>query len=200
MLWTSRVYAVVSKVTDQDALWKKWIRSWIFRTSLVAEIREGQWHLNSGFLIFFYIMARFTDKKNVIHPKAAVWECSGVCSFRHVDCQKFLIRAIIKELWRLFSTESHCLIAECTHTEYRWRMCLVGWRLHSNHWQLHRNLPIRHVMHKPKNTLKMNVNQCVKINVYTPSSNMHYFHQRSQRVSLNGITRFRWGVFCGLFG
>lgn len=140
-------------------------------------------------LNIFYTLAWSTDKKNVIHPKAAVRECSGVCSFRQVDCQKFLIRAIIKELWRLFSTESHCLIAECTHTEYRWRMCSVGWRLHANHWQLHRNLPIRHVMHKPKNTLKMNVNQRVKVHAYTPSSR--------DQICIISIKEFHW---MGLLG
>lgn len=112
-----------------------------------------------------------------------MWVYSGVCSFRHVDCQKFLIRAIIKELRRLFSTESHCLIAGYTHTEYRWRMCLVGLCLHSNYWQPHRNLPVRHAMHKPKNTLKKEQepaceNKCIYSFLKGP--NMHYFHQRKQ--------------------
>lgn len=138
------------------------------------------------------------------HPKAAVWEYSGVCSFRHVDCQKFLIRAIIKELRRLFSTESHCLIAGYTHTEYRWRMCLVGLCLHSNRWQPHRNLPVRHVMCKPKKYIKNQhesacENKCVYSFLKRP--NMHYFHQRKQihifHRWLPVITHFKW---MGLLG
>lgn len=124
-----------------------------------------------------------------------MWEYSGVCSFRHVDCQKFLIRAIIKELRRLFSTEYHCLIAGYTHTEYRWRMCSLGLRLHSNYWQPYRNLLVKHVMHKPKNTLKMNMNQHVKINAYAlfPSKKTNQY--LSQVIT--GVNHFQW---MGLLG
>jgi len=65
------------------------------------------------------------------------------------------------------------LIAGYTHTEYRWRICLVGLHLHFNHWQSHRNLPVKNVKHKPKSKLKMNMNQNKKTNTYTPSSRDH---------------------------
>lgn len=137
-----------------------------------------------------------------------MWKYSGVCSFRHVDCQKFLIRTIIKELQRLFSTVS---LPYCRVYKHRIQMKNMFGRvaLHSNHWQPHRNLCVRHVMHKPKNALKINMNQHVKINEYTSSSRdqiciMFIKENKSkffiggnlcQSFSVNRIIGFCWGGF-----
>lgn len=90
------------------------------------------------------------------------------------------------------------LIVGYTHTEYRWTTCLVGFHLHFNHWQWHRNLPAKNVKHKPKNKLKMNMNQNKKTNTHTPSSRDHTciftLKKTKQYLSqvINWINRFQW--------
>lgn len=149
MLWTPSVYAVVSKVTDQDAYWKK--MNQILNIQGISSCRNEkvQHHLNQGFSVSFRPQPDLHARKIQSTLRPQVWEYSGACSFRHVNCQKFLIRAIIKELWRLFSIETRCLVAGYTH---RIQMKNVFGRLslHSNHWQSQRNLSVRHMMHKPK--------------------------------------------------